>query len=247
LWFHQAYLEVIMLSQVFYKLGRPAVTLYAGLMFDMDVAWEEPLPRGPKIIAPNHPSTTDPFLIAGLVTEPTSILIDDRLFKVPVFGRYLHLAGHVPVVEGNGRKAFEAAKGLLEAGQNVAIFPEGAVSPLAGGLHPPRTGAARLALSTGVPVIPIGIHLPRERIHVVESSYSGISATGRWYLRGPYAMTVGTPMVFGGDVEDRECVREVGERIIQRIAHLAQLSARRADRSIRRSTLPLRQLPGEVT
>ena len=102
-----------MLSQVFYKLGRPMVNLYAGLMFDMDVTWEEPLPKGPKIIAPNHPSTTDPFLIAGLVAEPTSILIDDRLFKVPVFGRYLHLAGHVPVVDGNGRQAFDAAKRLL--------------------------------------------------------------------------------------------------------------------------------------
>ena len=235
-----------MLSQVFYKLGRPMVNLYAGLMFDMDVTWEEPLPKGPKIIAPNHPSTTDPFLIAGMMTEPTSILIDDRLFKVPVFGRYLHLAGHVPVVDGNGRQAFETAKRLLGAGQNVAIFPEGSVSPLTGGLHPPRTGAARLALSTGAPIIPIGIHLPRERIHVVESRYSGISATGRWYLRGPYAMTVGTPMVFEGDIQDREYVREVGERVIQCIAHLAQQSARRADRPIRPSTRPLRQLPGEA-
>ena len=235
-----------MLNQAFYKLGRPMVNLYAGLMFDMDVTWEEPLPAGPKIIAPNHPSTTDPFLIAGLMPEPTSILIDDRLFKVPVFGRYLHLAGHVPVVDGNGRKAFETAKKLLEAGQSIAIFPEGSVSPLQGGFHPPRTGAARLALSTGAPIIPIGIHLPRERIHVVESKYSGISATGRWYLRGPYAMTVGKPMVFKGDVKDREYVREVGERIIQSIAHLAQQSARRAERSLRRSTRPLRQLPSEV-
>jgi 1-acyl-sn-glycerol-3-phosphate acyltransferase len=235
-----------MLSQVFYKLGRPVVNLYAGLMFDMDVTWEEPLPAGPKIIAPNHPSTTDPFLITGMVTEPTSILIDDRLFKVPVFGRYLHLAGHVPVVDGNGRKAFDAAKRLLEAGQTIAIFPEGSVSPLTGGLHPPRTGAARLALITCAPVIPVGIHLLRERIHVVESKYSGISATGRWYLRGPYAMTVGKPMVFEGDAQDREYVCEVGERIIQRIAHLAQQSARRTTRSIRRNTRPLRQLPGEV-
>ena len=101
-------------------------------------------------------------------------------------------------------------------------------------------------MSTGAPVIPIGIHLPRERIHVVESRYSGISATGRWYLRGPYAMTVGTPMVFEGDIQDREYVREVGERVIQCIAHLAQQSARRADRPIRPSTRPLRQLPGEA-
>jgi 1-acyl-sn-glycerol-3-phosphate acyltransferase len=216
------------------------------MMFEMDVLWEEPLPAGPKIIAPNHPSTTDPFLIAGLVAEPTSILIDDRLFKVPVFGRYLHLTGHVPVVNGNGREAFEVAKRLLVAGRSIAIFPEGTVSPLEGGLHRPRTGAARLALSAGVPIIPVGIHLRRERIQVVESRYSGISATGRWYLRGPYAMTVGRPMVLVGDVEDRAYVRTVSERIIRRIAHLAQRSAERMNHPSRRGTRSLRQLPGEV-
>ncbi|MBN1811362.1 MAG: 1-acyl-sn-glycerol-3-phosphate acyltransferase [Anaerolineae bacterium] len=235
-----------MLNQVLYKLGRPVVNLYAAAMFDMDVIWEASLPEGPKIIAPNHPSTTDPFLIAGLVAEPTSILIDDRLFKVPVFGRYLHLTGHVPVVNGNGREAFEAAKRLLGAGQSIAIFPEGTVSPLEGGLHRPRTGAARLALSTGAPIIPVGIHLQRERIHVVESRYSGISATGSWYLRGPYAMTVGKPMTFVGDIRDREYVQTVSEHIIQRIAHLAQKSAHRMNRPTRHGTRPLRQLSGEA-
>jgi 1-acyl-sn-glycerol-3-phosphate acyltransferase len=235
-----------MLNQVLYKLGRPIVNLYAAAMFDMDVAWEASLPKGPKIIAPNHPSTTDPFLITGLVAEPTSILIDDRLFKVPVFGRYLHLTGHVPVVDGNGREAFEMAKRLLETGRSIAIFPEGCVSPLTGGLRPPRTGAARLALITGAPIIPIGIHLQRERIHVIESAYSGISATGTWYLRGPYAITVGKPMTLVGNVEDREYVQAVSERIIRCIAHLAQQSARRMNRPNRRGTRPLRQVPGEV-
>jgi 1-acyl-sn-glycerol-3-phosphate acyltransferase len=235
-----------MLNQILYTLGRPVVNFYAAAMFEMDVVWEETLSAGPKIIAPNHPSTTDPFLITGLIAEPTSILIDDRLFKVPVFGRYLHLTGHVPVVNGNGREAFETAMRLLEAGRSIAIFPEGAVSPLEGGLHRPRTGVARLALSTGVPIIPIGIHLQRDRIHVIESTYSGISATGTWYLRGPYAMTVGKPMTFVGDVEDREYVQMVSERVIRRIAHLAQQSAHRLNRPTRRGTQPLRQVPGEM-
>jgi 1-acyl-sn-glycerol-3-phosphate acyltransferase len=165
---------------------------------------------------------------------------------VPLFGRYLHMAGHVPVVNGNGRQAFEAAKRLLGTGQSIAIFPEGAVSPLEGGLHRPRTGAARLALSTGAPIVPVGIHLQRERVHVVESRYSGISAAGTWYLRGPYSMTVGKPMTFVGDVEDRAYVQTVSERIIRRIARLAQQSACRINRPTRCSTRPLRQLSGEI-
>jgi 1-acyl-sn-glycerol-3-phosphate acyltransferase len=218
-------------------------------MFDMDIVWEAPLPPGPKIIAPNHPSTTDPFLVTGLISEPTTILIDNRLFKVPVFGRYLHLAGHVPVDKDNGRKAFEAARRLLDEGRTIAIFPEGAVSPFGGGLHRPRTGAARLALLTGAPIIPIGIHLDRERIKLVESKYSGITVVGTWYLRGPYAMTIGSPLILDGNVEDREYVRAVSERLMRRIARLSRQSARRMagvpNLQPRLETGPL-GLPGQV-
>jgi 1-acyl-sn-glycerol-3-phosphate acyltransferase len=236
-------------NDVLYRLGRPVVGLYEWLMFDMDVAWEAALPVGPKIIAPNHPSTTDPFLVTRLVSEPTSILIDNRLFKVPVFGRYLEHAGHVRVVKGSGRTAFEAARRLLDDGRNIAIFPEGAVSPLEGGFHRSRTGAARLALLTGAPIIPIGIHLDRKRIKVVESTYSGISAVGTWYLRGPYAMTIGKPVVIEGDVEDRKYVRAVSDRIMQRIARLSHQSARRMEGTLalkpQIETGPL-GLPGQV-
>ena len=236
-------------SSILYRLGRPAVSLYAGLMFDMDIVWEGSLPPGPKIIAPNHPSTTDPFLVTGLMREPTSILIDDRLFKVPVFGRYLKHAGHVPVDKGDGRTAFEAARRLLDDGRSITIFPEGAVSPFDGGFHRPRTGAARLALLTGAPIIPVGIHLDRERVKVVASSYSGITAVGTWYLRGPYGMTVGKPMILRGDVEDRENVRAASERIMQRIARLSHRSARRVGGTPafqpRLETGPL-GLPGQV-
>jgi 1-acyl-sn-glycerol-3-phosphate acyltransferase len=236
-------------NDLLYRLGRPAVGLYEWLMFDMDVAWEAPLPAGPKIIAPNHPSTTDPFLVTRLMSEPTSILIDDRLFKVPVFGRYLEHAGHVRVVKTNGRTALDAARQLLDEGRNIAIFPEGAVSPMEGGFHRARTGAARLAMLTGAPIIPVGIHLDRERIRVVESMYSGITAVGTWYLRGPYAMTIGKPMSIKGDVEDREYVRAASERIMRRVARLSHQSARRmgATPAIkpRLETGPL-GLPGQV-
>jgi 1-acyl-sn-glycerol-3-phosphate acyltransferase len=193
----------------------------------MDVVRHAPLPDGPKIISANHPSTTDPFLILTLASEQVSILISETLFKVPLFGRYLRQAGHVPVVPGNGRAAFEKARQLLDAGRTVAVFPEGAISPLDGGFHRPHTGAARLSLITGTPVIPIGIHLQRERMRLIETVVDGKPEVGTWYLRGPYAMTVGNPMRFTGDVEDRAYVRSASERTMQHIAHLAHQSARR--------------------
>ena len=214
-------------DEIFYWLGRPVVEMYARSMLRMDVVRHAPLPDGPKIISANHPSTTDPFLILTLASEQISILISETLFKVPLFGRYLRQAGHVPVVPGNGRAAFEKARQLLEAGRTVAVFPEGAISPLAGGFHRPHTGAARLSLHTGAPIIPVGIHLQRERMRLIETMVDGTPEVGTWYLRGPYAMTMGNPLRFTGDVENRAYVRSASERIMQHITHLAHQSARR--------------------
>jgi len=216
-----------MLDKALYQFGRPVVGLYARIMLKMDVERHAPLPAGPKIIAPNHPSTTDPFLITLLCPEHTTILIKETLFKVPVFGEYLRMAGHVPVVAGNGRAAYEEAKRRLESGMSVAVFPEGDISPLDGTLRQPRTGVARLALCTGAPVIPVGIHLQRERIQIIETEVDGRPEVGTWYLRGPYGITVGEPLYFEGDAEDRDCVRSSLKRIMQCIVSLAHQGALR--------------------
>ncbi len=55
---------------------------------------------------------------------------------------------------------------------------------------------ARLALSTGAPVIPVGIGLDRARIHLIETLVDGAIEVGTWYFGGPYAMTVGEPLHF---------------------------------------------------
>jgi 1-acyl-sn-glycerol-3-phosphate acyltransferase len=212
---------------VLHLLGRTAIQLGARAMLRLDIVRHAPLPRGPKIMAPNHPTTSDPFLIMMLLSEQMSILIDDRLFKVPLFGRCLRLAGHVPVVPGHGHTAYAAAKRLLEEGRTLSIFPEGAISPLDGSFHHPRTGIARLALSTGVPVIPVGIHLQRERIRLIKTNIEGKAAVGTWYLSGPYAITIGKPIYFEGDVQDRAHVRSISEQIMQRIISLAHESADR--------------------
>jgi 1-acyl-sn-glycerol-3-phosphate acyltransferase len=217
------------------RLGRLAARLYGNALLKMDVQRRAPLPRGAKIIAPNHPATTDPFMMMGLVHEPISILITEMCFKVPVLGRYLRAAGHVPVIDGHGRAAFEEATKLLKAGRTVVIFPEGALSPLEGGLCPPHTGVARLALLTGAPVVPVGVHLQRQGITFRETTVDGKTELARFYLHGPYAVTIGEPVRFEGNVEDREVVRAISQRIMQRIGQLAQQSAYRV-RSKARTT-----------
>jgi 1-acyl-sn-glycerol-3-phosphate acyltransferase len=216
-----------MLQQAWYTLGRVGVGAYAQLMLDMDISRHASLPKGSKIIAANHPTTTDPILITQVTPEPMHILITEMCFKAPGVGKSLRMAGHIPVVTGNGRAAFDEGIQLLRDGKTVGIFPEGALSPLDGGLEKPHTGVARLALISGAPVIPVGIHLQREHIRFVETTVGDKTETARWYLHGPYAMTVGEPIQFEGNVEDRQYVRSVSERIMQRIACLSRESAQR--------------------
>lgn len=210
-----------MLQKIIYKLSIEIIRLYTRLMLRQKVVWNASLPVGPKLIVSNHPSHLDPIYIASLFRYPINTLISEKAFLIPVIGAYLRRIGQVPVTPGKGMVAFDSARKLLEAGCSVVLFPEGRVSPREGNLHPLRTGAARLALLTGVPVIPIGIYLDRKRNHSIASTVSKISAVVYWYLHGRYNITVGPAMYFEGDVEYRPNVLTAVNRIMQRITQLS--------------------------
>lgn len=219
-----------MADDLLYTLGRSVVRAYARLMLRLDIHWHHALPPGPKLFVANHPSATDPFLIHLVSPQPMSVMITAKAFNVPLFGRFLRQLRQIPVGEGGGGPSLDEACTAIERGHSVAIFPEGQFSPQGGGFHPPRSGAARLALTTGVPVVPVGIYLPRERSIRITSGISGAQTTGYWYLRGPYGMTVGTPLDFEGDAEDRDHVSSVSHAIMHRIHSLAYESELRANR-----------------
>ena len=214
-------------DKAFYWASRPIVGTYTDILLKMDVQMHEQLAPGAKIIAANHPSTTDPFFVAAMLRQQAFILINDLLFQVPMLGAYLRRSGHIPVQAGNGQAALDAALKHLQAGHTVMIFPEGAISPLEGGFHKPRTGVARLALMSGAPVIPVGIRLLPERIHPILSNVRGQAEYGYWYLSGPYNVTVGCPLRYSGDVEDRQHVHAVAESVMHHIIELAHESENR--------------------
>jgi 1-acyl-sn-glycerol-3-phosphate acyltransferase len=196
-------------------------------MLQMDVHKKSPFPAGAKIIAPNHPSTTDPFYVASMLGHQSFILINNVLFQVPVLGEYLRRSGHIPVIPGKGQQAIDAALEHLAAGHTIMIFPEGLISPLRGGFNKPRTGVARLAIASGAPVFPVGIHLRKDRIRSMKSIVDGKEEIGHWYIHGPYNVTVGKPMRFSGDVEDHSLVNDVAHRVMLKIQRLAYESEQR--------------------
>lgn len=216
-----------MIDNMLYWASLPLLSLFTATMLNMDVHWQAKFPKGAKIIVANHPSTTDPFYVSYITRTPNNVLVGEHVFRVPFLGAYLKGAGHIPVIKENGRLAFNRARFNLMRGRTIILFPEGDLSPEEGGYFKPRTGAARLALLSGAPVVPVGIHFPRENLRVSHGVYGGKATVARYLLRGPYHMTVGESMQFDGDIEDRENVNTVAEHIMNRIIELAEQSAKR--------------------
>jgi len=216
-----------MLSEVLYTIGRAVIQSYAMLMVKMDVRWRASLPAGPVLFAANHPSTTDPIFIHLISKKPMSVMINSKVFTIPFLGAYMRKMGHVCVSPGQGGNVLEQARQKLKSGRSVTIFPEGLISPAGGGFNPPRSGVARLALSSGVPVIPIGISLNDKGCRRIPATFEGEPDIVTWYLHGPYAITIGKAMRFRGNANDKDVVRKIAETIMQSIRGLALESQER--------------------
>lgn len=120
----------------------------------------EKIPAGPAIIVPYHASYLDPIAI-GLTLWRNGYL-PHYLAKSGLFtgivGKVLKQIGQIPVLRGSAQAgdSLQYARAALEAGEKVVIYPQGTLTkdpelwP-----EPSKTGAARLALQTRAPVIPL--------------------------------------------------------------------------------------------
>ncbi len=116
-------------------------------------------PRRPYVVVSNHESFADILLISHLPWE-MKWLSKAELFRIPVLGWLMHLAGDVPVKRGFGPSAIEAmtrCREILARKVSVMIFPEGTRSPTQD-LLPFKDGAFRLAIDAGVPLLPLALH-----------------------------------------------------------------------------------------
>jgi 1-acyl-sn-glycerol-3-phosphate acyltransferase len=113
----------------------------------------------PYIFAANHQSQFDIFAMQGCLDFDFRWLAKQELFRIPLFGRAMRLAGYIAIDRSHGR---EAMKSLLEAAERIAagtsviLFPEGTRSR-DGKLHEFKAGGMVLAIKSGVPVVPVGI------------------------------------------------------------------------------------------
>jgi 1-acyl-sn-glycerol-3-phosphate acyltransferase len=127
-----------------------------------DWSGQDNIPKtGGVILAANHLSYVDPLTLGLYVLESDRVpffLAKSSLFEIPVFKRIFIGANQIPVYRGtaDAANALRAAVEGVNEGKSVLIYPEGSATrdpdcwPMKA-----RTGVARLALETGVPVIPI--------------------------------------------------------------------------------------------
>jgi 1-acyl-sn-glycerol-3-phosphate acyltransferase len=131
---------------------------------------QERLPAGGFVLAPNHISHVDPFLISHFMVDQgiaPRFLAKDTLMDLPVGGRILRSAEQIPVFRSTegAAESLRAAIAAVEAGSVVTIYPEGTITrdpaawPMSG-----RTGAVRVALATGRPLVPVMQWGPQEML-----------------------------------------------------------------------------------
>jgi 1-acyl-sn-glycerol-3-phosphate acyltransferase len=143
-----------------YPVARAVLEPIFRSMWRVHVRGLEHVPdEGPAIFCPNHTSVIDSFFLP--LTLPRKITFVGKAEYMDDWKtKYLFPAmGMIPIDRGGGsaaERALDTAARVLERGELFGIYPEG-TRARDGRLHRGRTGAARLALRTGAPIIPVGI------------------------------------------------------------------------------------------
>jgi 1-acyl-sn-glycerol-3-phosphate acyltransferase len=141
-----------------YELTRLLTSVYAYTFLRTRAIDVEKVPRsGAVILAPNHFSFMDHFLVGCYLRRKIRFMAKSQLFKFPMQIIYTH-GGVFPVRRGAAdEETFITAKALLDRGCVVQMYPEGGRSRTGKISQTARRGIGRLALETGVPVVPVAI------------------------------------------------------------------------------------------
>jgi 1-acyl-sn-glycerol-3-phosphate acyltransferase len=142
-----------------YELTRLLTSIYCMFFFRVRSISSDNVPgAGAVILAPNHFSFMDHFLMGCFVRRKVRFMAKSQLFKPPLQFIYSH-GGVFPVRRGaRDEEAFVTAEKILAEDGCLAMYCEGGRSRTGQIAEKAKTGIGRLALETGAPVVPIAIH-----------------------------------------------------------------------------------------
>lgn len=203
-----------------------------------DVKENCPIPEGPKIIAMNHTPGFDPLYLPFILNETPHFLLQDGMFKIPFIGWMLKESGQIPVQRGTDRakEAKEQACAILRAGGTIAIFPEGKDVELGKRIQT-KTGVVRMALESGVPIIPLGLYAPQENLTRLNFEWEGSARSGAWQFSGKSYMRFGTPFIPNAQSD----VHLQTEELMNRIYSLVETAEKESQFASRTLLNPIHQ------
>lgn len=216
---------------LFWPLAAIVIPL-TGLLARIEVRGAEKLPRsGAFILAPNHVSEIDPIIVAVAVWRmgrAPRFMAKESLFRVPLLGAILRATGMIPVAraasQSSSRQTMAASETLVAHGRGVIVYPEGSLTrdpalwPMRG-----KTGAVRLALSGGIPVIP----LAHWGVQAILPRYGKLRV---WPLRKRVQVSVGDPVdlsEFAGRGQQPAVLSQATDKVMAAIA--AELAVLRGE------------------
>jgi 1-acyl-sn-glycerol-3-phosphate acyltransferase len=142
-----------------YELVRVVLTPIAMLLYrERAIGTANVPPDGPFILAPNHFSQMDHFFAGVYIRRKIQFMAKSQMYGNPVLDYIYRVGGVFPVRRGHhDEEAFKTAHAILGRGGCVGMYCEGGRSRT-GRLGQPKPGVGRLALESGVPVVPVAIH-----------------------------------------------------------------------------------------
>jgi 1-acyl-sn-glycerol-3-phosphate acyltransferase len=142
-----------------YNLVRALLTAPTIFLYRARAIGSENVPAGgPVLLAPNHFSQMDHFFCGVYLRRKIRFMGKSQLFGPPVLTYIFTHGGVFPVRRGHhDEEAFKTAYALLDQGQALLVYCEGGRSR-SRNLGEPRPGIGRIALESGVPVVPVAIH-----------------------------------------------------------------------------------------
>jgi 1-acyl-sn-glycerol-3-phosphate acyltransferase len=190
-----------------FDIARVILTPLCMLFYRARAIGSENVPAtGAVILAPNHFSQWDHFFAAVYIRRKVRFMAKSQLFTNPVIRWILRHGGAFPIRRGHKDvEAFKTVDAILESGGCMLMYPEGGRSRT-GRLGDPRPGLGRIALESGVPVIPMAIH-------------GSLGVRGWRKLRFPkVTIQFGEPMSFATvQNPSREQQLEVAQQVFDRV------------------------------
>ena len=164
---------------------------------------------GPVVLASNHESFLDPFLVGSGVRRGINYLARESLFRFPVVGWLLRKWNSVPVDrEGGGARGLKAILERLLAGGAIILFPEG-TRTRDGKLQAARSGIGLTVIKSAAPVVPVRVF----------GTYAAYGRHMRWPRPRRVAVKYGEPMAFEQlRAEAKTCPKPRLKQIYQQIA-----------------------------